>query len=69
MAGNNGSWTLDVYDAVLKMTSGSNVNDPHWIAGFASDSLALSMTVNTKGLGTAPLTIPGGASQSNVCIG
>ena len=57
VAGNNGSWTLDVYDAVLKMTPGSNVSDPHWIAGFASDSLALSMTVNIKGLGTAPLTL------------
>ncbi|MBN8851216.1 MAG: hypothetical protein J0H07_05105 [Sphingobacteriales bacterium] len=57
VAGSNGSWTLDVYDAVLKLTSPAKVDDPHWIAGIASDSLALSMIVNIPGLGTAPLTL------------
>ena len=57
VAGNNGSWKLDVYDAVLKLTSPAKGDDPHWIAGIASDSLALSMTVNIPGLGTAPLTL------------
>ncbi|HVW60802.1 MAG TPA: hypothetical protein VHC48_12220 [Puia sp.] len=57
VAGNSGSWTLDVYDAVLKLTSSAKVDDPHWIAGIASDSLSLSLTVDIPGLGTAPLTL------------
>ncbi|MBN9380656.1 MAG: hypothetical protein J0H74_07830 [Chitinophagaceae bacterium] len=57
VAGNKGNWSLDVYDAVLKLTTPDKVDDPHWIAGVASDSLALSLTVDIPGLGTAPLTL------------
>ncbi len=57
VAGNSGTWELDVYDAVLKLTSASKVNDPHWINAITSDSLSLSMTVDIPGLGTAPLNL------------
>lgn len=57
VAGNTGNWSLDVYDAVLKLTNSAKADDPHWIAGIAKDSLALSMTVNITGLGAAPLTL------------
>jgi len=57
VAGNSGTWTLDVYDAVLKLISTSKANDPHWINAITSDSLSLSMTVDIPGLGTAPLNL------------
>jgi hypothetical protein len=57
VAGNSGTWTLDVYDAVLKLISAGNTNDPHWINDITSDSLSLSMTVEIPGLGTAPLNL------------
>lgn len=57
VAGNNGNWTLDVYDAVLKLTSPDKSNDPHWINTITGDSLSLSLTVNIPGLGTAPLSL------------
>ncbi len=57
VAGNSGSWGLDVYDAVLKLTTAGKVNDPHWINSINSDSLALSLTVAIPGLGTAPLSL------------
>lgn len=57
VAGNSGQWNLDVYDAVLKLISTSQVNDPHWINAITADSLSLSMTVNIPGLGTAPLAL------------
>jgi len=57
VAGNSGTWTLDVYDAVLKLTSTDNKPDPHWINAITSDSLSLSMTVDIPGLGTAPLNL------------
>ena len=57
VAGKTGTWVLDVYDAVLKLTTAANVNDPHWISGIKSDSLSLSLTVKLPGLGTAPLNL------------
>lgn len=57
VAGNSGKWSLAVYDAVLKLTNAADSADPHWIDGITSDSLALSLTVNIPGLGTAPLTL------------
>ncbi len=57
VAGNAGTWSLDVYDAVLKLTNAADSADPHWIDGITSDSLALSLTVAIPGLGTAPLTL------------
>jgi hypothetical protein len=58
IAGSSGKWSLDVYDAVLKLApAAADTTDPHWISGLAQDSMALSMTVNITGLGTAPLTL------------
>jgi len=57
VAGNSGKWTLEVYDAVLKLTSTSSDSDPHWINAITSDSLSLSMTVSIPGLGDAPLNL------------
>ena len=57
VAGNSGKWSLGTYDAVLNMAPSSDTTDPHWIAGIAKDSLALSITVKLAGLGTAPLTL------------
>jgi|SRR6186713_1534593 len=57
VAGNTGAWALDVYDAVLKLTTEAKVNDPHWISGIRSDSLSLSLTVKLPALGTAPLNL------------
>jgi hypothetical protein len=57
VAGNTGAWTLDVYDAVLKLTTASRINDPHWINAITPDSLSLSLTVKIPGLGTAPLSL------------
>ncbi|MHA4807058.1 hypothetical protein ACX0G9_03080 [Flavitalea flava] len=57
VAGNAGVWALDVYDAVLKLTSPDKKNDPHWINAISSDSLSLSMIVDIPGLGTAPLNL------------
>ncbi|MFI5195114.1 MAG: hypothetical protein ACHQD7_13700 [Chitinophagales bacterium] len=57
VAGNTGTWNLDVYDAVLKLVSANSTNDPHWINGISSDSLSLSMIVEIPGLGTAPLNL------------
>ncbi|MBS1667483.1 MAG: hypothetical protein JST58_08910 [Bacteroidetes bacterium] len=57
VAGNAGKWTLEVYDAVLKLTAPSAEADPHWINAITTDSLSLSMTVKIPGLGAAPLNL------------
>jgi hypothetical protein len=57
MAGNSGTWALDVYDAVLKFTSADKKDDPHWINAISSSQLNLSITVDIPGLGTAPLNL------------
>jgi len=57
VAGTHGAWTLDVYDAVLKLTDSVKIDDPHWINGITADSLSLAMTVNIPGLGAAPLNL------------
>ena len=57
VAGNAGKWSLDEYDAVLKLNPSDTVNDPHWISSFSDTSLSLLMTVSIPGLGAAPLTL------------
>ena len=57
VAGNKGAWSLDVYDAVLKLVSTAKGNDPHWINSISSTDLSLSMIVDIPGMGTAPLTL------------
>ena len=57
VAGNKGRWSLDVYDAVLKLNPADTTNDPHWINAISDTSLALAMTVTIPGLGAAPLSL------------
>jgi hypothetical protein len=57
VAGNAGTWSLDVYDAVVKLVSPTNVNDPHWINTITSDSLSLSLNVNIDGFGEVPFNL------------
>ena len=57
VAGNAGTWSLDVYDAVVKMVPPSSVNDPHWINTITSDSLSLSLNVTIDGFGTVPFNL------------
>ena len=57
VAGNMGHWSLDVYDAVLKLNPSDTTNDPHWINSISDTSLSLSMTVTIPGLGAAPLSL------------
>ncbi|NLR80981.1 DUF5004 domain-containing protein [Chitinophaga eiseniae] len=56
-AGNNGTWKLDVHDAVFLLTSQKGVNDPHWIQNVSSNALELSITVTIPGVATAPLIL------------
>ena len=57
VAGNTGTWSLDVYDAVVKLVSPTNVNDPHWINTMTSDSLSLSLNVTIDGFGEVPFNL------------
>ncbi len=57
VAGSGGTWTLDVYDAVVKLVSDTKKNDPHWINAISSDSLSLSMIVDIQGFGQVPLNL------------
>lgn len=57
VTGNNGTWDLDVYDSVLKLTSTKNDNDPHWIQNLNATNLDLSLTVNIPGVATIPLIL------------
>ena len=57
VAGMQGAWSLDEYDAVLKLNPSDTVNDPHWINSITDTSLSLSMTVTIPGLGAAPLAL------------
>ena len=57
IAGSQGKWSLDEYDAVLKLNPSDTVNDPHWINSITDTSLSLSMTVTIPGLGAAPLAL------------
>lgn len=54
-AGNSGSWSLQIYNAVLELVSSSNVKDPHWINSIAKDNMELALIVNIPGVGDAPL--------------
>lgn len=54
-AGNNGTWKLTVYNAVLQLTSAKGEADPHWINGINENMLHLALTVNIPGVGDAPL--------------
>lgn len=56
-AGNDGTWKLTVYDAVLQLTSAKGDNDPHWINSISSNSLELAVTVSIPGVGDAPLSL------------
>jgi hypothetical protein len=57
VAGSTGKWSLDEYDAVLKLNPSDTVNDPHWISSISDTSMSLLMTVTIPGLGAAPLTL------------
>jgi hypothetical protein len=54
-AGNNGTWKLTVYDAVLQLTSAKGDADPHWINDISENMLHLALTVHIPGVGDAPL--------------
>ena len=54
-AGNKGTWDLEVYDAVLALTSSSGEKNPHWINNITSTTMELGLTVNIPGVGDAPL--------------
>ncbi|SIS98895.1 hypothetical protein SAMN05421788_102518 [Filimonas lacunae] len=56
-AGAAGKWTLDIYDAVFKLNTEKNGDDPHWIDDISSTTLKLSCSVTIPGVGTAPLTL------------
>ena len=57
VAGNNGTWKLDVHDAVFLLTSKEGENDPHWIEKVSENTLELSITVTIPGVATAPLIL------------
>lgn len=54
-AGNNGTWNLQIYNAVLELISTSSVKDPHWINSITKDEMELALTVTIPGVGDAPL--------------
>lgn len=56
-AGAAGKWTLDIYDAVFKMTTEKNGDDPHWIDDISATTLKMACSVTIPGVGTAPLTL------------
>lgn len=57
VAGNSGTWNLDVHDSVLKLVSAKSENDPHWIENISSTNLDLSLTVTIPGVATVPLIL------------
>ena len=57
VAGMQGNWSLDEYDAILKLNPSDTINDPHWINSITDTSLSLMMTVTIPGLGAAPLNL------------
>ncbi|MGN7824837.1 hypothetical protein ACTJJB_32235 [Chitinophaga sp. 22536] len=57
VAGNAGTWKLDVHDAVFLLTNEKGNNDPHWIENVSDSTLDLSVTVTIPGVATAPLVL------------
>lgn len=57
VAGNNGTWSLTIYEAVLELISSKGEKDPHWINSITSSTLNLALTVEFPGLGAAPLVL------------
>ncbi|MDQ0104955.1 hypothetical protein J2T02_000038 [Chitinophaga terrae (ex Kim and Jung 2007)] len=57
VAGNKGTWEMDVHDGAIKLVSEKGENDPHWIDNISNTNLDLALTVNIPGVATVPLTL------------
>lgn len=57
VTGNEGTWSLDIYDAVLLLKSAEGKPDPHWIDELTANSLKISITAVIPNVATVPLTL------------
>lgn len=55
--GSNGTWKLEVYDAVLALYPSPDARYPYWVNSMTSSQLDLSVTLNFPGLGDVPLNL------------
>jgi len=57
VTGNDGTWSLDIYDAVLLLKSAQGDPDPHWIDELTDKTLKISITAVIPNVATVPLTL------------
>lgn len=57
VTGKEGSWRLDIYDAVLLLKSKKGDPDPHWINDLTGATLKISITAVIPNVATVPLTL------------
>lgn len=57
VTGKEGTWRLDIYDAVLLLKSKTGEHDPHWINEVTKTSMKVSITAVIPKVATVPLTL------------
>ncbi len=57
VAGQSGTWDLEVYTSVLALFPSSDTRDPHWINSIAATKLNLAVLITLPGLGDVPMNL------------
>lgn len=57
VTGAEGTWSLDIYDAVLLLKSAEGKSDPHWIDDLTATTMKISITAVIPNVATVPLTL------------
>lgn len=57
VTGKEGTWRLDIYDAVLLLKSTQGEHDPHWINEVSDSMMKVSITAAIPDVATIPLTL------------
>ncbi len=57
VTGKEGTWRLDIYDAVLLLKSKKGDPDPHWINEVTNASMKISITAAIPNVASVPLTL------------
>lgn len=57
VTGKEGTWRLDIYDAVLLLKSKAGEADPHWINEVTNNTMKISVTAAIPNVASVPLTL------------
>ena len=57
VTGKEGTWRLDIYDAVLLLKSKKGDHDPHWINDVTNTTMKISITAAIPNVASVPLTL------------